>query len=70
MMKKILTLALSSLMVLGLAACGNTNSADTSSNTSKKDGYGGPGSGQGQWQDVGRLLFGWRPYEERRQLYR
>lgn len=36
MMKKILMLALSSLMVLGLAACGNTNSADTSSNTSKK----------------------------------
>ena len=36
MMKKILMLALSSLMVLGLAACGNTNSADASSSTSKK----------------------------------
>ena len=36
MMKKILMLALSSLMVLGLAACGNTNGADASSSTSKK----------------------------------
>lgn len=36
MMKKILMLALSSLMVLGLAACGNTNGADASSSASKK----------------------------------
>ena len=36
MMKKILTLALSSLMVLGLAACGNTNGAEASSSASKK----------------------------------
>ena len=36
MMKKVLMLALSSLMVLGLAACGNTNGADASSSASKK----------------------------------
>jgi len=30
MMKKVLMLALSSLMVLGLAACGNTNGASWS----------------------------------------
>ena len=36
MMKKVLMLALSSLVVLGLAACGNTNGADASSSASKK----------------------------------
>lgn len=36
MMKKVLMLALSSLMVLGLAACGNTNGADASSSASKR----------------------------------
>ena len=36
MVKKILMLVLSSLMVLGLAACGNTNGADASSSASKK----------------------------------
>lgn len=36
MMNKVLMLALSSLMVLGLAACGNTNGADASSSASKK----------------------------------
>lgn len=36
MMKKILMLVLGCLMVLGLAACGNTNGADASSSASKK----------------------------------
>ena len=36
MMKKVLMLALSCLLVLGLVACGNANGADASSSASKK----------------------------------
>ena len=55
-LKKVLSVVLASIMVLGLAACGNKESAD-----SEKEG--GQGGGQGQrpedhgnpWRDDGHL---------------
>ena len=67
MMKKILMLALSSLMVP--SCLWKYKQCRYVFKHIEKDGYGGPVSGQGQWQDVGRLLFGWRPYQEGSQLY-